>query len=142
MSTAYEHLKNGAKAVAASQSAQEADPFNPIVWRSAAAALLTAERADEAAIALMTGFMITGHADLRTVLIDLYRGGLDPDGCAVTSGANGGALNSGCDVVRRHLCAATGTAITIQNRAGRSDLAAQLESSSRATCRPGPTPRP
>jgi hypothetical protein len=134
LSTARERLHEGDKAAEAAGRALAGDPFNPMTYRTSAAALLSAQHADDAAVALMTGFMLTGNTELRGALIDLYRGGLDTRGCAVTSGPSGAVLNVSCAIVRRHLCAATIAASRTQRQAGRPDLAEQVEQSTRDSC--------
>ena len=47
-------------------------------------ALLNVNRLDDAAVELMTGFIVTGDEELRRALIALYRNGLDAAGCATT----------------------------------------------------------
>ena len=53
------------------------DPFSVIGYQQSAAAFLSAQRGDEAAVALMTGVMVTEDRALRDELVDLYRQGLD-----------------------------------------------------------------
>jgi hypothetical protein len=48
---------------------------------------------DEAAVALMTGVMVTENRALRDELVDLYRQGLDPLGCALVNTREGAAIN-------------------------------------------------
>jgi protein O-mannosyl-transferase len=138
VATAYDRLAKGDRAVDAARQAVALEPFNPVGYRASAKALLTAERQDEAAVELMTGFILTGNADLRDALVDVYRGGLDAKGCAVTPTAGGGViLNSSCEMVRRHLCAASARAERLQRDAGHADLAARIEASMRAAnCSP------
>lgn len=132
LSTVYERLARGDQALAAAQRAQAAAPLDPMSYRTMAAALLTERRADEAAVTLMTGFMLTGNVDLRSGLIDLYRGGLDPNGCALRP--DGTSLNAECAPVRRHVCAAAQAASEIHRAAGRPQLAEQALASVRGTC--------
>lgn len=132
LSTLYERLARGEQALEAARRAQAAAPFDPMSYRTTAAALLSARRADEAAVALMTGFMLTGNADLRGGLLELYRGGLDPAGCAVL--ADGTSLNPQCAPVRQHLCAAAKAASDVHRTAGRLDLAEQAIASVRDSC--------
>jgi hypothetical protein len=131
VSTAYAHLQEGDKAVAAARQASEAQPFNPMSYRAMAAALLRTQQGDEAAVELMTGFMVTGNRELRSALIDLYRSGLDKQSCATTTKTSGVVLNTSCEIVRRHLCAAAARANELQKRAGHPELAAQVAESTR-----------
>jgi hypothetical protein len=68
--------------------------------------------------------MVTGDQTLRGVLVDLYRGGLDAQGCAVSVAAGGNVtLNTSCAMVRRHMCAASAETAALQRQRGRADLA-------------------
>lgn len=127
LSTVSLHLSDFNAAVDSAQKAQGLDPLNPVSYRVIAAALAEARRYDAAAIALLTGVMLTGNADLRSAAIDLYRAGLDQKGCAVTASPNGPALDSSCEIVRQHMCAASGAAATTQRAQGRADLAQSIE---------------
>jgi len=126
VSTAYAHVQDGDKAVNAARIAAANQPFDPAAYRTLAAALLNARQPDDAALELMTGFIVTGNAELRSALVDLYRGGGDPEGCATAKEGSNIVLNVSCEIVRRHLCAAAARARELQQRAGRSDLAAQV----------------
>jgi len=136
VSTAYAQLQEGDKAVAAARQASEAQPFNPMSYRAMAAALLRTQQGDEAAVELMTGFMVTGNRELRNALIDLYRSGLDKNSCATTTKASSGVvLNTSCEIVRHHLCAAAARASELQKRTGHPELASQVAESTRdANC--------
>jgi protein O-mannosyl-transferase len=114
------------QAIATATRARELEPDNAIGYRQSAAAFLAASRNDDAAVTLMTGSMITSDQGLRDELVDLYRRGLDPLNCAITSTANGAAINPSCETVRRHACAATAEAVQIHLRAGRRDEAQRL----------------
>ena len=129
LSAALVQLDEGAGAVEAARLALEREPFNAANYRAAAAALIQARRFDEAAVVLTTGVMVTGNPDLRAASLDLYRGGLDTDGCAVSTKAGAPVLNPECPVVRRHICAAAVDAITIQQAAGRGELAGVIQQS-------------
>jgi protein O-mannosyl-transferase len=131
LSAAYSRLLQHEKAVHAATRARTLDPFNPIGYRQAAAALLSANRSDEAAIALMVGSLLTGSTDVRQQLIELYRRGLDRDGCAVIESTNGATLNPSCPMVRRHICAASIEAVSIERRASRDSDANRLETSAK-----------
>jgi protein O-mannosyl-transferase len=127
LATAYAHLQKPDRVTDAARRASAAKPFDPDVYRVGAAALVDAGRADDAAIVLMTGFIVTGKQELRDAVIALYRGGLDGAGCAVKAGPRGAILDSSCAIVRRHLCSAGVEAVRLQRANGRADLAAQTE---------------
>jgi protein O-mannosyl-transferase len=126
VSTAYAHLQEGDKAVAAARQAASDQPFNRLSYRALAAALLNTRHQNEAAVELMTGFMVTGNQELRSALVDLYRSGLDTEGCATITSGSSVILNFSCEIVRRHLCDAAARAIEIQRRNGHAELAAQV----------------
>jgi hypothetical protein len=123
ISGAYLQLGDPSQALAA-------DPENPDVWRRQAKSLAEAGKGDEAAVALMEGVMLTVDPGLRQAIVDLYRAGLDPHGCALLPGQDGRpALNPSCDTVHAHLCKASAAAIELREKSGRRDLADQLRTS-------------
>jgi hypothetical protein len=127
VSTAYTHLQEGDKAVATARQAASDQPFNPLSYRALAVALLNTHHQNEAAVELMTGFIVTGNQELRSALVDLYHSGLDATGCATTVSGSTVALNiSSCEIVRRHLCEAAARAADIQRRSGHPELASQV----------------
>jgi hypothetical protein len=128
--------------VDAAAAAAKADPLNPMVYRSLAGSLVSANRQDEAAAQLMTGFMVTGNQELRQALADLYQQGLDTERCAVTRTGDRLVLNSSCAIVRRHLCAASLATSRVHKAAGHSDLEAQALASMRLyNCEGAAAPR-
>jgi hypothetical protein len=84
------------------------------------------KRLDEAAVLLLTGFTLTGDAELRQAVLDLYQSDPGPRNCAVKKGREGDMLDPACPMVRDHLCNATFQAIAIQRRHGRTEQADQL----------------
>ena len=73
------------------------------------------------------GLILTADPTLRDVLVDLYRSGLDEDGCALIKSANGLSFNPRCEVVRRHVCAASAEAIGVWLRRGLRDRAEAIK---------------
>jgi len=129
LSAAHGRLGQHGPAIDAATQARALDPFNVIGYQQSAAAFLSAERGDEAAVTLMIGVMVTEDRALRDELVDLYRQGLDPLGCALVNTRDGAAINPSCVTVRRHVCAATGEAVRIDTNAGRSAQAQRLRDS-------------
>jgi hypothetical protein len=120
ISSAYGQLGEPARAI-------DLDPENPDAWRSYAQLLARAARGQEAIVALMEGVMLTVDPGLRQAVVDLYRTGEDPHGCALLPGQDGRpALNTGCATVRAHLCAAANLAIAVREKGNRPELAEQL----------------
>jgi hypothetical protein len=112
---------------AAAAAAVELDPLNGRAYQQLAESLLAGGKADEAAVALTEGALITGDMRLRQRVIDLYREGLDTEGCAIVAGPNGPALDANCAVVRRHTCAGAEAALGVYTRLRRGDLASKLK---------------
>ncbi len=129
LSVAYRETVQGGKAVEMAEQAAAARPFDPMSYSALASSLVAVNRQDDAAQQLMTGFMVTGNPALRAALIDLYRGGLDADKCAVTETASNVLLNQSCTIVRRHLCSAALESSRIHQAAGHADLAARARAS-------------
>jgi len=76
---------------------------------------------------LMEGVLLTVDPGLRQAVIEMYRAGLDPHGCALLPGQDGRpALNPSCDTVHAHLCQASAAAIAVRVNANRTDLAEQI----------------
>jgi tetratricopeptide (TPR) repeat protein len=122
-------LKDPSKALEAAATALELDPLNAQTYRQLATAFLADGRADEAAVALVQGTIVTSDLGLRQDLLTLYRQGLDSKGCATVPGPNGPAFNPSCEIVRTHTCAAVAAAIPLYLRIQRRDLAEQLKHS-------------
>jgi protein O-mannosyl-transferase len=131
LSAAQVRLGQSTAAVAAAQRVRALEPADVVGHRQLAAALLAAQRAEGAAVALMTGALLTSSAELRQQLIDMYRHGLDRRGCAVVVTSNGPVLDPSCETVRADLCAASKDAIQLQLGVGRRDDAKRLETSAR-----------
>lgn len=131
VSNAYRHLGQAQRSLELAQHGAAVQTFNPDAYRDLTAALLGVNRSDEAAVELMTGFMVTGDEELRRALIALYQTGLDAAGCATTVSGGRTTLNVACDIVRRHLCAAAARAAKLQHDHGRPDLAAQVSTFTR-----------
>jgi len=131
VSTAALRLSDSASAVAAARRGRMSNPFAAAAYQAEAAALVGARRADDAAVTLLAGFMITGDRSLRTGVMDLYRSGLDQGGCAVKTGPSGAVLDQECDIVRRHICAASTAAIEIYDAAGKAELSQRTRLSAR-----------
>ncbi len=127
LSTISLRLSEPDRAVESARRAQTLEPLNPVSYQALAAALTGQRSYEGAAVTLLTGVMLTGNAGLRAAAMDLYRAGLDQQGCAIATSANGPILNSSCEVVRQHMCAASRDAAGIQRVQGRADLAQGLD---------------
>jgi tetratricopeptide (TPR) repeat protein len=122
-------LKDPSKALDAAATALELDPLNAQTYRQLSTAFLANGQADEAAVALVEGTIVTADLSLRRDLLSLYRQGLDSKGCATVPGPNGPAFNPSCEIVRRHTCTAVAATIPLYLRIERRDLAEQLKAS-------------
>jgi tetratricopeptide (TPR) repeat protein len=129
ISDAHLRLNDPSKALDAAATALELDPLNAQRYWQLATSYLADGRADEAAVTLVEGMIVTSDVRLRQNLLSLYRQGLDSKGCATVPGPNGPALNPSCEIVRRHTCAAVAAAIPLYLRNQRRDLADRLKDS-------------
>jgi tetratricopeptide (TPR) repeat protein len=122
-------LNDPSKALDAAATAMELDPFNAETYRRLSAAFLANGQADEAAVALIQGTIVTSDLSLRQDLLRLYRQGLDSKGCATVPGPNGPAFNPSCEIVHTQTCAAVAATIPLYLRMQRRDLAEKLKDS-------------
>jgi protein O-mannosyl-transferase len=98
------------------------DPEQARTFVTLARVLLTEKRTDEAAVALVESYMASGNSEILGSLAELYRSGLDTKGCAISSDANGIALNTFCGPVHDHICRAKAALIRTYTEAHRRDL--------------------
>ncbi|HUK29823.1 MAG TPA: hypothetical protein VLV89_01845 [Candidatus Acidoferrum sp.] len=96
--------------------------------------LLTAQAAastgniNDAAVALMVGYLITRDNAFLPRLNSLYKSGLDPKGCGLASTPNGPILNSTCEPVHAEICSAYADIIQIFQWNLKQDIADQTKS--------------
>lgn len=131
LAAAYLGLRDGRQALDAATRARTLAPLQPLAYRLSASAHLLDDEADAAVVDLMTGSVVTGDAALNDAVIDLYRQGVDDQGCAVVTEGGRPALNLRCPIVQRHTCAAIAAAIPIERAIGRADAADRLTSTAR-----------
>jgi tetratricopeptide (TPR) repeat protein len=112
------------------------DPEQPKTFVTLARIFLTENRNDEAAVALVESYMVSGNKDLLGPLAEIYRSGLDPKGCAISQDADGISLNTFCQPVHNDICRAKAELIRVYTAAHRRDLINELKSrtASDATC--------
>jgi len=123
LSTVYLRMGDASRAAGAAAKARSADPLDPESYRQSAQVFLALHQADDAAVALMTGMLVTSDLGLRQALIRLYQSGLDPKGCTLVPGPNGPAINPQCETIRTHICAASVDTLKARLQTGRRDLA-------------------
>ncbi len=121
LSVAYRRLDDNAQALKYALYTQELAPTAPETYEQVASAYLGVDQPDQAAIALLEGAIITADDALAVPLSDLYRAGLDKEGCAFTRG-----LNPACPIVHRHMCEASARAIAFWNRKSQPEKAASV----------------
>jgi hypothetical protein len=122
LSLAYLRLGDSANASRMAGRARASSPLDPLVYRQMSSVFVAEGRADDAAVALVTGSLLTGDTALRDELLRMYREGLDKQGCATVQGPYGAAINPACAIVRRHICAAAPGALEAATAAHRPDL--------------------
>lgn len=125
LAAAYMRLGNEDQASAAASEALALHPVNPEAYRQISYALAAKHRIDDAAVALFEGVLITSDFSLRSDLLELYRSALGPNSCALTAGPTGPMLNPACDLVHKHLCAASVEAVKTAVETARWDVARQ-----------------
>ena len=120
-------LGDAERALEAAAAALRLDPANAQNYRQLSAAYLEAGRVDDAAATLAEGTLVTSDMGLRQALLELYRSGLDAEGCATTPGPYGPAINPSCEIVHKHLCAAYTQAVQLYERLKRGGLVEKMK---------------
>jgi hypothetical protein len=123
ISEVHRRMGNGVQALEAAVEGRRIDPGNTEIHRQVAAILVEQGRADDGAVALMEGVMLTRDTGLRNELLRVYQSGLDRSGCATMAVPGNTALNPACAMVHRHMCAASAGTIRLRLETGRKDLA-------------------
>ena len=121
-------LGDSQKAYDSIQRALVIDPEQPKTFVTLARILLTENKADDAAVALVESYMASGDRGILGPLAELYHRGLDPKGCAVSQDANGISLNTFCEPVHDHICRAKAELIRVYTNANRADLLEDFKS--------------
>ena len=127
ISEVHRRLGEGGRALEAAMEGRRTEPENTEIHHQIAAILLDQGRVDEAAVALMEGVLLTTDTGLRNELLRLYQAGLDRLGCATMPMPGNTALNPACEIVHRHLCAASVGTIRLRLETGRPDLAETMK---------------
>jgi protein O-mannosyl-transferase len=127
LATAYYRNGNGDKAFEAAIESRKRDPLNPAVYSQLGHILFAVHQPADAAAALMEGMLVTSDQGLRQELVDLYKTELDPQGCAITAGPYGPAINPKCPIVHQNLCDAGLDAIRIRLATGHPEIAAEMK---------------
>ena len=122
LAAAYLRLGNLGEASVAASEALALHPVNPEAYREIAYAFATQDRINDAAVALLEGWLITSDFSLQSNLLDLYRSALS-NSCAITVGPNGPAMNLTCGLVHKQFCAASVEALKAAIEEERWDVA-------------------
>jgi tetratricopeptide (TPR) repeat protein len=126
LSQAYLGLDDRPAAYNTAARAVAADPLSADAYLELSRSLTRSGQPEEAAVALLEGDTLAPDKRLSNELVTLFKGGLDPQSCALQPVGQGFALNPGCESVRRLLCPALDNAIAVRLHTGRPDLAEQL----------------
>jgi protein O-mannosyl-transferase len=124
LSEAELRLGDAPRALDHARYALDLSPFAAPMYLQLADVLLHSGHAEESIVALMEGEIITSDPGLQAQIVQLYRGGLDPQGCAAVEKDGQATLNPSCEIVHRNLCEGSLAAEQIYAQAGRADLAA------------------
>jgi protein O-mannosyl-transferase len=127
LSEAELRLGDASRALDHAHYALDLSPFSAPMYLQLADVLLHSGRTEESMVALMEGEIITSDPGLNAQIVQLYRGGLDPQGCASVEKDGQASLNPSCEIVHRHLCEGSAAAERIYAQAGRTDLAASTK---------------
>ena len=126
LSQAYRGLDDQSAAYNAAARAVAADPLSADAYLELSRVLTRFGQPEAAAVALLEGNTLAPDKRLSNELVTLFKGGLDPQSCALQPAGQGFALNPGCESVRRLLCPALDNAIAVRLHTGRADLVEQL----------------
>ncbi len=74
---------------------------------------------------------MTSEASLMPDLVNVYRAGLDKDGCAVMNVASGPVVNPGCPIVKKDMCVAGKAVWEVERTAEQPELASKQEEAMR-----------
>ena len=127
LSEAELRLGDAPKALEHAHSALNLSPFSASMYLQLADVLVHSERVEESANVLMEGELVTHDPGLEDHMLQLYRSGLDSEGCATVEKGGQRILNLYCEVVHKQLCEASRGVEQIYTQAGRADLAANAK---------------
>ena len=127
LSVVYLRLNDNEQSLKAALYTRELAPGDADTYRQLASSYFAVQNPDQGAIALIEGIILTSNPSLRDAVINLYRSGLDVEGCAAVWRGNELSLNPSCGVVHRHICAASADAIQLLIRTGHQEQAADVK---------------
>jgi tetratricopeptide (TPR) repeat protein len=127
LSAVYLRLNDNEQSLKAALYTRELAPGAADTYRQLASSYLAVQNPDQGAMVLIEGIILTSNPSLRDAAINLYRSGLDVEGCAVVQRENELSLNPSCGIVHRHICTASADAIQLLIRTGRQEQAADVK---------------
>jgi len=127
LSEAELRLGDASRALEHANHAIELSPFSAVMYLQLADIFVHSGRTEDGAVALMAGEIVTNDPGLKDHLVQLYRGGMDTQGCAAVEKNGQWMLNPSCEVVHRHLCEGSAAVEQVYTHMGRMDLAANTK---------------
>jgi len=126
---AVTHVRLGERdlALEAARRARTLEPLLPESHKTVAWVLDSIGRRADAAVALVTYFIISGDAGILEPLRMRYANGVDANRCAIAETPRGPTLNTTCPLVRDELCQASAEAAQIYVENKRPDLASNMQ---------------
>jgi protein O-mannosyl-transferase len=128
LSNTYWRLEDFPKAYDAAVRARELEPAKVENYIVIGQALVAQGRRAEAAQAFTEGMLVSGNQNLVAALSQLYRGGLDPAGCAIKQTPQGVQLDPSCAPVHDNLCRASAELSQLYKKGQREDVGAAIKS--------------
>jgi protein O-mannosyl-transferase len=128
LSNTYWRLEDFPKAYDAAVRARELEPAKVENYIVIGQALVAQGRRAEAAQAFTEGMLVSGNQNLVAALSQLYRGGLDPAGCAIKQTPQGVLLDPSCAPVHDNLCRASAELSQLYKKGQREDVGAAIKS--------------
>jgi protein O-mannosyl-transferase len=128
LSRAYMRLGKYPEAYEAAVHDSQLEPATVQNYIVMGQALAVQGRLPDATRAFVEGLLASGNQTLVLTLRELYKTGLDPQGCAITQTPDGPSLNSSCAPVHRDLCRASADLSTLYRQELRGDQADVIKS--------------
>jgi tetratricopeptide (TPR) repeat protein len=128
LASAYLRAGNFQKAYEAAVHARQLEPEKIENYVVMGQALAVQGRREDAALAFVEGLLASGNQNFVYAIRELYKTGMDPEGCAITPSAQGPSLNANCAPVHRDLCRASADLSGLYRQLQRDDVADTIKS--------------
>jgi protein O-mannosyl-transferase len=128
LAAAYVRLADYPKAFEAAVQARRLEPAKLDNYIVIGQTLAVQGRTGEAAVAFTEGMLASGDKSLVITLRELYKTGLDPEGCAILQTPQGIVLNSNCAPVHKNLCRASAEMSALYSKNRQDDVAEAIKS--------------